>query len=303
MPELPEVETIKRQLSEVLPGQELKRVVYRSPLLRIRESGIRLEELGGWRISRLERRGKELFFRLAGPGSGSHLRTPPGVTNGPYLRGGGDWGQPEACLRVHLGMTGRLFYLPLPGRIDPRERHLHLVLELERGELGFWDQRRFGRLVLAPFPCRPGEQEKGPDLWDCPPDPAEFKEKLGRARIKAALLDQGRFSGLGNIYADEALFRAGIHPLRLASTLSLREAAELLQAIREVLGEAIAAGGTTFSAYRDGRGEPGRFGARLRVYGREGEPCPACSSPVSRVKAGGRSAYFCARCQPEGCRN
>jgi formamidopyrimidine-DNA glycosylase len=285
LPELPEVETIRRHLSLFLPGQRVVGVLHRSPLLRLRERGMKLEHLKGWRFFRVERWGKELFLYLAGdPETG------------------------EACLRVHLGMTGRLYYLPgeaLRRRASlasgapeqpPRDRHLHLELELERGALLFWDQRRFGRLTLESGGAG-REGEKGPDLWQRPPGPEEFRRRLGRARIKAALLDQRRFSGLGNIYADESLFRAGIHPLRPADRLSLEEVERLLGAVREVLAEAIAAGGTTFSDYRDGRGEPGGFGPRLRVYGREGEPCPGCRSPISRVKVGGRSAYFCPRCQ------
>jgi len=266
---------------------------------------MKLEQLKGWRFSRIERWGKELFLYLVGA---------------PDAQGEGR----EAFIRVHLGMTGRLYYVPgealhraalpassspssgVPDQQSPADRHLHLALELERGALLFWDQRRFGRLTVEEMAesqeakGEAGEEEggKGPDLWKHPPGPEEFRRKLGRGRIKAALLDQRRFSGLGNIYADESLFRAGVHPLRPADSLSLGEAERLLRAIREVLAEAIEAGGTTFSDYRDGRGEPGGFGPRLRVYGREGEPCPSCRSPISRVKVGGRSAYFCPRCQP-----
>lgn len=308
MPELPEVETIRRQLSLFLPGQRVERVLRRGPFLRLRETGMRLEQLEGWRFSRLDRWGKELFLRLEAP-EGSR---PPG----------------GACLRVHLGMTGRLYYLPSealtqadsssPASSLPRpagnparesrpaggelDRHLHLVLGLERGELRFRDPRRFGRLVLERGELVGAGREEvwGPDLWERPPDPEEFRKRLGRARIKAALLDQRRFSGLGNIYADESLFRAGIHPLRPASALSPDETARLLRAIREVLAEAIEAGGTTFSDYRNGRGEPGGFRPRLRVYGREGEPCLNCGSPIGRMKLGGRSSYFCPRCQGAG---
>ncbi|QIA26446.1 bifunctional DNA-formamidopyrimidine glycosylase/DNA-(apurinic or apyrimidinic site) lyase [Thermaerobacter sp. PB12/4term] len=231
-------------------------------------------------------------------------------------------------LAIHLRMTGRL---TLARRGEPRPPHTHVVFELEPGpgrpweELRFSDVRRFGRLYLMPdnplarARSRPAGRRAGREgthagtglrgLYTLGPEPlsrrfgaAELGRRLAgrRAPIKAVLLDQRVVAGLGNIYADEALFRAGLHPARPAGSLTGQEVARLARAIRGVLREAVAAGGTTFSDYRDGLGREGRFARRLAVYDREGHPCPRCGTPVAALRLAGRTSHYCPRCQPSG---
>lgn len=287
MPELPEVESVRRTLEPVLAGRRVAAVEVRSPhcLAAPRDPGAFARALTGRRFARCERRGK-------------------------YLLLGFDDG---AVLVVHLRMTGRLVYRAPDaagagaGAGDaaaaaPGDRHLHLVIALEGGgELRFSDVRKFGRLWLAA-----GEGDLPEGLRRLGPDPlgdgftlAILERALagGRRSVKAVLLDQEVLAGVGNIYADEALFLAGIHPARPAGGVSATEAARLLAAVRQVLEEAVARGGTTFSDYRDGLGRPGGYGAALRVYKREGYPCPRCGTPIAKVRLGGRAARFCPACQ------
>ncbi|MEW5934769.1 MAG: bifunctional DNA-formamidopyrimidine glycosylase/DNA-(apurinic or apyrimidinic site) lyase, partial [Bacillota bacterium] len=207
------------------------------------------------------------------------------------------WG--ELVLHVHLGMTGRLVFLP-PGDPAP-DRHVHARFSFDRGELYYQDTRRFGYLELLPGSAL-GDHPRlrlGPEPLDGSFTTEVLRGMLAgrRAPVKAVLLDQHIMAGIGNIYADEALHRAGVHPLRPAGDLGEREVETLRDALREVLEEAIAARGTTFSDYRDGEGRPGEFVSRLCVYGREGEACPRCGTPVARQRLGGRSTYFCPCCQ------
>lgn len=270
MPELPEVETIRRTLARHLLGQEVRAVLLLTPAV---WRGGDPDAMVGRRITVLDRRGKHLLISLDG--------------------------QPGLVLHVHLGMTGRLIFVP-PGGPLP-DRHVHAQFSFDHGKLYYQDTRRFGYLELLPG----GALEGHPRLC-LGPEPLDEEFTAGmlqgmlagrRAPVKAVLLDQHILAGIGNIYADEALHRAGVHPLRPAGDLSRREVEALRDALREVLEEAIAARGTTFSDYRDGEGQPGQFVWRLRVYGREGEPCPGCGTPVARERLGGRSTYFCPRCQ------
>ncbi len=285
MPELPEVETIRRTLAAVLTGRRVERVEVRSSHCLAgpaAEGGARAWAalLTGRIFSRFERRGKYLLVHLD-----------------------------RGLLAAHLRMTGRLVYYP--ARAPEPDRHTHVIMELEGGgELCFWDQRKFGRLYL--FPAASGADGVPSDL---PPE-LEGLARLGpeplsddftseylaaalqgrRARIKAVLLDQEVLAGVGNIYADEVLYLAGVHPDREARSLSGDEVQRLWRAIREVLAMAIAHRGTTFSDYRDGLGETGGFGALLNVYRREGQPCRRCGSAIVRAR-GGRSTRFCPCCQ------
>lgn len=286
MPELPEVESIRRTLEPVLAGRRVAAVDVRSPhcLAAPRDPGAFARALTGRRFARCERRGKYLLL---------------------WLDDGG-------ALVVHLRMTGRLVYRP-PAAAGAAaggagaaaagdDRHLHLVIRLEGGgELRFGDVRKFGRLWLAA-----GEGDLPEGIRRLGPDPlgdgftlARLERALagGRRSVKAVLLDQEVLAGVGNIYADEALFLAGIHPARPAGAVGAAEAARLLAAVRQVLEEAVARGGTTFSDYRDGLGRPGGYGSTLRVYRREGQPCPRCGTPIAKVRLGGRAARFCPACQ------
>ena len=232
----------------------------------------------------------------------------------------------ESALVVHLGMTGGLFVVPTDG---PVRKHTHLRVRFvgRPFELRFVDPRRFGGVWLVdderrdsgtsnarrdsrtsdpppPARCRRHTRQAAAGLRELGPDALTLRVPVLRAvlrrrrRIKALLLDQQAVSGLGNIYCDEALFAAGIHPLTRASDLNERQVRALAGAIRRTLRASIASGGTTVSDYRDAGGNMGGFQRRLRVYGREGEPCPRCGSSIRRILAAGRSTHLCPRCQP-----
>jgi formamidopyrimidine-DNA glycosylase len=276
MPELPEVETVVRGLRAALPGRSI--VSVRLGKTDFIEDPVALSELlPGRRVERVERVGK--FIRL-------ELSSSPAAKN------------PEARLNliVHLGMTGR-FGVHQPDQ--PVAPHTHGLFELDNGrELRYTDIRRFGQILIVPdsgigaFRSRLGEEplEIAAD---------DFRRRLaGRcARIKALLLDQRVFRGIGNIYADESLWHARIHPARLAARLNSGELLRLRRAIRSVLRSAIRLRGSSISDYVDAEGNPGEYQRRHRVYGREGKSCSRCGSLIRRIKVAGRSSYFCPRCQ------
>ncbi len=273
MPELPEVETIVRQLAPALPGRRIRGVeVLQADLL---QSSIPdfVRALEGARIRSVGRRGKNLVLML------SDVR----------------------FLVVNLGMTGRvLLHEGTPDRPVP---HLGVSFFLEpHGTLSYADSRRFGRLVLLSAEGWEAESKRlGPEPFDPTLDREAFLGRLAvsRAPIRSWLLDQTRIAGVGNIYAAEALFRAKIHPHRQARSLTPQEAAALLGSLRAVLREAIESGGTTLRDYRTAEGGRGRFAPSLRVYGREGEPCPRCKTPIERLVFAGRAAFLCPMCQRE----
>ena len=199
------------------------------------------------------------------------------------LEGGG-------YLVVHLGMTGRLL---LGG---PEGKHTHAILTLDRGVLLYDDSRQFGCIQFSEeFPERVAKL--GPEPLEVPFEDFAAALKRRKTRIKALLLNQSFLRGLGNIYADEALFRAGIHPLAVASRLRRDRARRLHEAIIAVLTEAIAAGGSSISDYVDAQGRKGFFQFSHRVYQRTGEPCLACGTPIRRVLVAQRSSHFCPQCQ------
>ena len=270
MPELPEVETIRRTLGPHLLGQVVRAVWLLTPTVWRGQEPVAMV---GRCVTALDRRGKHLLIFLDG--------------------------SPALLMHVHLGMTGRLIFVP-PGAPVP-DRHVHARFSFDRGELYYQDTRRFGYLELLPVGALDGHPRLrlGPEPLDADFTAGVLQGLLAgrRAPVKAVLLNQHILAGIGNIYADEALHRAGVHPLRPAGDLSQAEVEALRAALREVLEEAISARGTTFSDYRDGEGQPGQFVAHLRVYGREGEACPNCGTPVARRRLGGRSTYFCPRCQ------
>lgn len=272
MPELPEVETIKRSLAPRLLG---KRIEDLEVLLPKAVKGIPPEEararLRGQVIGGLARRGKYLLLELAG----------------------GD------RLAFHLRMTGQLL---LRAAGSPREAHTHLIFALSgHAELRYADLRKFGGFhYLGPgSPPPKGLADLGPEPLGGGFTPAYLAGLLAgrRGPLKGLLLDQRRIAGVGNIYADEILHRAGLAPTRPAASLGAPETERLFRAIRDVLAEGIAHRGTTMRNYVDGDGRPGEYQERLRVYGRAGGPCPDCGGEIRRLVVAGRGTYYCPACQ------
>lgn len=272
MPELPEVETLRRALAPSLVGARVAQVQVRSPVLRKPIDVAALRRLEGKRLEDLSRRGKFLLFHFA-----------------------------EDALLCHLGMSGRLL---LGNTQAPWPGHVHVVFSFEPfGELAFRDPRRFGLLLVLPgreLACHPLLARLGPE----PQTPKVVEAALRAVRaskraIRDLLLDQRVVAGVGNIYACEALFAARIHPAAKACELADDRLALLARALVLVLSVAIRAGGTTLrdGAWRGAFGEPGFFTQKLSVYGRQGQACRRCGTPVARLRLGGRSAYHCPRCQ------
>ena len=286
MPELPEVETIARGLAKRVTGDVIEDVwlgekpePLKSPAKEI------VATLQGKRIEAVRREGKHIVFDLAASDFGTkEKRSARAVTPSPTL--------PRAQWIVHLGMTGRL-QVCSPG--DEIAKHTHAIARLASGrELRFVDPRRFGRLSVAATADFDAGGVEPLDV-DLERFVALFRGR--KVFIKSALLNQKLLRGVGNIYADESLFRAGIRPRRRAASLTREELTKLHRAIKEVLREAIAAGGSSISDYVDANGEEGFFQLRHRVYGREGKPCLKCKTPVKRVVIGGRSSHYCPKCQ------
>ncbi len=280
MPELPEVETIRRELASRIAGKRIRRV------------SIPPDPRGCRVIRRCPSR-RNFLRRLAGRKIVSIGR------RAKYLLLGLDDGR---ILIVHLGMSGQLLFRP-PGA--PRYPHTRLIIHLDGGEeLCFVDPRKFGEAYL--FSEEEGETlvnpfALGPEPLDrcCTPDKIRESFRSRRGPVKAVLLDQKVVAGLGNIYTDEALHRSGIHPLRPASSLSGKEVEKLLESVREVLREAIECRGTSAAdrQYVNTAGEPGTFQEKLQVYQKPGSPCPRCKSPIATVRVAGRTAHFCPACQ------
>lgn len=287
MPELPEVETIRRTLAPVLVGARVSaalRGAHPEDIVRDPWS-VFLRGVRGRTIAALERRGKYLALRF----------------------------HDETRLVVHLGMTGEL-RAGHPAEFPGAHCHVALVLRAgtalpatlvdhrQRFLLRYRDTRRFGRMLLLDAAgWESFSRWLGPEPLDPGLDARAFWQTLAKRRspVKAALLDQALLAGVGNIYADEALFRAGIHPARRCVTLSLADVQRLLEALRAVLEEAIAGAGTTIRDYRNGAGRAGSFQFRLAVYGKPpGTPCPRCGAALERVRLAGRSSTYCPRCQP-----
>ncbi|GIW72762.1 MAG: formamidopyrimidine-DNA glycosylase [Planctomycetota bacterium] len=277
MPELPEVETVLRTIAPASRGRRVRRVWGSRQPLRggqpVPVAALR-RALAGRRLARWWRRGKYLLAAVEGG---------------------------RSVLALHLGMSGRL-RIQRPG--EPRAPHTHLVLGLEGGlELRLVDARRFGTVLLLDarrLVHEPPLAALGPEpLGRGALRPAAFARALARRRgpIKNALLDQRLLAGVGNIYACEALFEAGIDPRRPAAELDAKEAAALLAALRRTLGRAIRHCGTTLRDHADGWGVRGRYQRLLRVYGRAGEPCRRCGAPIVQLVQAARSTFACLRCQ------
>lgn len=276
MPELPEVETVRRTLlAEGLAGHAITGVSVRhADVIRHPAPDAFAFLVVGQRIADIGRRGKYLLLRLSG----------------------------GAVLVGHLRMTGRLWVSAPEAEDLP---HTHVVFTLDDGrELRFRDVRRFGGFHLI------GENGEGTPvgLAELGPEPADLspEELLTAARrhpgtsLKALLLDQRVVAGLGNIYVDEALHRARVHPARSCARLTAATARNVVAAVREVLGEALRSRGTTFLDFRDGTGEPGAFQEFLRVYRRDGQACRTCGHEIRKTRVAGRGTHYCPHCQRGG---
>lgn len=272
MPELPEVETLVRELRGALEGLRIARVLIKNESILETPRPVLEKNLPGHTIQGIHRIGKYIQIELSG----------------------------DRVLWVHLGMTGRLFFKALEARVLP---HTHFVLSFENfpQQLIYSDIRRFGRIALTSCEkeARPkGVGRLGPEPGDWTPEDFASELKARRARIKSLLLNQNLIAGLGNIYADESLHRAGIHPLKRAHRISHAGLHRLHGAICEVLEEAVRWGGSSIDDYRHLDGSPGEFQKFHRVYGRKGEECPNCGGPIRKIQLSGRSASFCPQCQP-----
>jgi len=323
MPELPEVETIARGLATKVSGDVIESIWLGDKPEPLKSAASEIAAtLEHSRIAGVRRVGKHIVFELqsgeqafpsASSGRALHAKGggsktvregsavgPPRLSSRAHAEGDRSVRATQSSPRqsrhsnaqwiVHLGMTGRLQVCEPQSEIL---KHTHAILKLASGrELRFVDPRRFGRLSVAH-----GFQTGGVE-----PLEADFEQflELFRGRktpIKSALLNQKLLRGVGNIYADESLFRAGIRPRRRVSTVTREQLSRLLASVKEVLREAIALGGSSISDYLDADGEEGFFQLQHRVYGREGEPCLVCKTPVKRIVIAGRSSHYCARCQ------
>ena len=272
MPELPEVETVRRGLVEHVVGNKFKEITVLHRRATSPKSIAALSSLKGARVTEVARRGKFLWFKLDRP----------------------------EVLVGHLGMSGQFLIQP---RNAPDERHLRVKINLGKHDLRFIDQRTFGWLGVD-------ETRNGLPTYvkDIAADPFDsqfnldetierFKKK--KTEIKRALLDQGVMSGVGNIYADEALWRSKIHPESRTETMKVLRIKKLIENATSVMSEALSVGGTSFDdLYINVNGESGYFERSLAVYGQEGEGCPRCGREIRRIKFANRSSHFCPKCQP-----
>lgn len=272
MPELPEVETIRRTLSLHVNGMRINKIKLLWPAAVCGWDDNTFEALvTGRRIEKIDRRGKYLMILL----------------------------DQELTLIAHMRMTGRLNYYS--DHQEP-EKHTHVVFQLDHGELHFSDVRKFGRIQAIPTFQRFTDTslgKLGPEPLTDEFTPTVLKERFGRRKVslKAALLDQHVLAGLGNIYVDESLFLARLSPERRVDQLTDEEMIKLHQSIQHVLQAGIDAQGTSFRDYRDANGEKGSFQRLLQVYGRGGEPCFLCGQPLERMRLAGRTTVFCRCCQ------
>jgi len=274
MPELPEVETVRRRLEPVLTGRRLDRVeITDARLVRPYEPDAVAAELQGERVASVERRGKYLIVRF----------------------------ETDRVLLIHLRMTGSLRHSVNGLDDDPHRRAL---IRLDDGsDVAYRDVRRFGTWLLL----EPGELDTylATRLGEEPLDALFTAARLGRllaqrrAPVKAALLDQRTLAGMGNIYVDEALWRAKIHPLRPAESLERKELARLHRAVRTSLEDGLARQGSTLRDYKLPDGGSGSMQHEFKVYGRDGEPCDRCGTPIAKIRVAGRGTWFCPTCQPE----
>ena len=272
MPELPEVETIVRDLRERIPGATIRKASVKRPDLLLDSTPAQFQRrMRGRRIERVDRRAKNIVIAL----------------------------DDDSTLVVHLGMTGQLVTVDAQG--VQQYRYIGVRFDLEDDRVLLYDDvRRFGS--VAHFP--PGAWEQRAQELGVEPLSEDFTGQLlfqmtrhSRLPIRNWLLDPYRVAGVGNIYANEALYRAGVRPTRRARLLTRAESARLRDTLRAVLQEAIERRGTTLNNYRDASGQEGEFLPRLQAYGHEGEPCPRCGTAIKRIVLSNRSAYYCPKCQ------
>ena len=295
MPELPEVETIARGLAKRVTGDVIESVWIGSKPEPLKSPARAITALlEGASIERVHRTGKHIVLDLGRNPAAKKVQPARNSQRGNESATSKDL---TGHWIVHLGMTGRLLIA------DPQmevAKHTHLIAKLASGrELRFVDPRRFGRLsVVEPI----DEGQNGSVFTGKEPLEVEINTFMALFRkrdtpIKSALLNQKLLRGVGNIYADESLFRAGVRPRRRAGKLTQVELQRLHVAIQKILRKAIAAGGSSVSDYVDASGEEGFFQLQHRVYGREGEPCLVCKTPIKRVVIAGRSSHYCPKCQ------
>lgn len=276
MPELPEVETIRRSLLPILVGRKIKQVEIFNDVVIESGNPEAFVALAGAEVADINRRGKYLLFDI--------------VQGGQLL-----------VIVAHMRMTGKLLF---DSAVRPVAKHEHVRFLFDDGsQLAFEDMRRFGRLWLV----KPEEIPNVSGLNTLALEPLDdgftveyLMEKLQRkqrSNAKGTLLDQHIVAGLGNIYVDEVLFAAGVHPERKVSTLTHDEICDLVAAMKRILSTAIENRGTTFRDYVDGNNEKGDMQNFLQVFQREGEPCPRCGAIIKRIKVVGRSSFFCPECQ------
>lgn len=275
MPELPEVETIRRSLLEKIDREIIKEIISYHPDVLMNVDHFKLKN---WQIQGIRRRGKYLLFDL------EQLKNKIPMT-----------------MLVHLRMTGKLI---LHEKVENPAKHTHVRFLLAGGGcLDFNDIRRFGRVKLF----KPGHELSDQGLASLGPEPLsedftgdylyKICKRFARGTIKGLLLNQKAIAGLGNIYADESLFRAKIRPSRLSGQISQARLNLLAKVIKDVLSEAIGHRGTSFRDYVDGLGNKGFFQLKLAVYQKTGQACPHCGRPIERTKIAGRSTHFCPHCQ------
>ncbi len=285
MPELPEVETVVRSLARAVLGDTIESVWLGSKPEPLKSPAAEIERtLRHARIAGVRRMGKHIVIELEKSRARAKKQRAPKKalpsTN------------PTAQFIVHLGMTGQLLVSKPEQEV---EKHTHLIAHLASGrELRFVDPRRFGRLAVH---ARNGFEAGGVEPLDVAFEAFASLFHKRKTPIKSALLNQKLLRGVGNIYADESLFRARVRPRRRAASLTRAELRRLYDAIQQVLSQAIAAGGSSVSDYVNAEGEPGFFQFEHRVYGREGEPCLVCRTPIKRLVIAGRSSHYCPRCQ------
>ena len=273
MPELPEVETIRAALDNFLAGRKIERVRIHETRLRFPlDSQALLKYLPGQTINHVQRRSKYLVFLISN----------------------------QAKMLIHLGMSGRLgIFRPS----DFMEKHVHIIFDIDdHYELRFRDPRRFGFVeVIAPETTSdyPRFASLGPEPLDDEFNSIYFAKICRKTKrpIKNLLMDARAVVGIGNIYANEALFFAGVNPCKPADQLTESQIDNLVKAAKDILHKAIEKGGTTFRDYRNGFGEPGFFQFELAVYDRQTKPCKNCQSPIQRIKLSGRGTFICPRCQ------
>lgn len=261
MPELPEVETVVRTLRPAIVGRRIINAEFTGLRVLIGSARKTANALAGRRVVAIERHGKFISIGLD-----------------------------KGYLVVHLGMTGRLL---VDGELS---KWTHAIFTLDRGSLLYEDPRQFGRIEYGDqLPARVAAL--GPEPLEVTLEEFARRLKLRRSPVKAVLLNQAVVRGVGNIYADEALFRAGVHPKRVAASLRADRVARVFQAMREVLAEAIESRGSSISNYVDADGRKGGFQNEHRVYQRTGEPCVNCGAPIRRILLAQRGTHYCAKCQ------